>query len=58
MKQLEDITEFKSSPELIERLYEFSIQKEYEAGSVLLNENAYIRSINCYQRNAESYPNR
>lgn len=45
MKQLEDITEFKSSPELIERLYEFSIQKEYEAGSVLLNENAYIRSI-------------
>src|SRR5690606_12649081 len=45
MKQLEDITEFKLSPELIERLYEFSIQKEYEAGSVLLNENAYIRSI-------------
>lgn len=45
MKQLEHITEFKSSPELIERLYEFSIQKEYEAGSVLLNENAYIRSI-------------
>src|SRR5690606_1824547 len=45
MKQHEDITEFKLSPEVIERLYEFSIQKEYEAGSVLLNENAYIRSI-------------
>lgn len=45
MKQLEHITEFKSSPELIEKLYEFSIQKEYEAGSVLMNENAYIRSI-------------
>lgn len=52
MKQLEDITEFKSSPELIERLYEFSIQKEYEAGSVLLNENAYIRSIPIVTRGA------
>lgn len=45
MEQLEHITEFKSSPELVEKLYEYSIRKEYEAGSVLLNENSYIRSI-------------
>src|SRR5690606_10227630 len=52
MKQLEDITEFKLSPELLERLYEFSIQKAYEAGSVLLNANAYIRSIPIVTRGA------
>lgn len=45
MENLEQITEFKSSPELIEKLYQFSIRKEYEAGSIILNENSYIRSI-------------
>ncbi|TYP91325.1 CRP/FNR family transcriptional regulator [Sphingobacterium allocomposti] len=45
MEQLEHITEFKSSPELIGKLYEYSIRKEYGAGTVLLDENAYIRSI-------------
>jgi CRP/FNR family transcriptional regulator len=45
MEQLEQITEFKSSPELIEKLSLYGIQKHYEAGSILLNENAYIRSI-------------
>jgi CRP/FNR family transcriptional regulator len=29
----------------VEKLYQYSIRKEYEAGSVLLNENAHIRSI-------------
>lgn len=45
MEQLEQIAEFKSSPELIEKLYQFSIRKEYKAGSIILNENASIRSI-------------
>lgn len=45
MEPLEQIAEFKSSPELVEKLYENSIRKEYVAGSVILNENASIRSI-------------
>ena len=45
MEPLEQITEFKSSPELVGKLYENSIKREYEAGSVILNENASIRSI-------------
>lgn len=45
MKYLEDIAEFRSSPELVAKLYEHSILKTYEAGSVILNEHAHIRSI-------------
>lgn len=45
MENLDQIAEFKSSPELIAKLYEYSITKTYEAGSVILNENAHIRSI-------------
>lgn len=45
MENLEQITEFKSSPELIAKLYQYSIRKEYKAGSIILNENASIRSI-------------
>lgn len=45
MEALEQIVEFKSSPELREQLYQYSIHKEYEAGSIILNENASIRSI-------------
>ena len=45
MEDLQQITEFKTSPELVEKLYQHSIRKEYEAGSVILNENAHIRSI-------------
>jgi CRP/FNR family transcriptional regulator len=45
MHDLQQITEFKTSPELIEKLYQFSILKEYEAGSIILNENTHIRSI-------------
>ena len=45
MEALEQITEFKSSPELVEKLNQYSIKKKYEAGSVILNENASIRSI-------------
>lgn len=45
MDGLEQISEFKSSPELVKKLREHSIRKNYPAGSVILNENAYIRSI-------------
>ncbi|EPB65827.1 cyclic nucleotide-binding domain protein, partial [Ancylostoma ceylanicum] len=34
-----------SSPELVEKLQQYSIQKNYVAGDVILSENAYIRSI-------------
>ncbi len=45
MENLEEIEELKSSPELIEKLYQNSILKQYKAGSIILNENSYIRSI-------------
>ncbi len=45
MENLEQIAEFKSSPELIGKLYKYSIQKNYKEGSLILNENASIRSI-------------
>ncbi|HRP56431.1 Crp/Fnr family transcriptional regulator [Agriterribacter sp.] len=45
MGSLAKIEEFKSSPELLEKLYQYSIQKEYGAGTVILNENAHIRAI-------------
>ncbi len=45
MENLEQITEFKTSPELVEKLYRYSISKTYEAGDIILNENAYIRAI-------------
>lgn len=45
MEELQQITEFKTSPELVEKLQEYSVRKEYEVGSIVLNENAHIRSI-------------
>src|SRR5690606_9516588 len=45
MEQLFQIDEFRDSPELVEQLTQHSIHKEYKAGSVILNENAAIRSI-------------
>lgn len=45
MENLNQIAEFQTSPELVEQLYKFSMQKKYEAGSVILNENANIRAI-------------
>lgn len=45
MKDLQQIAEFRKSPELVEKLQQYSIRKEYEAGSIILNENAHIRSI-------------
>lgn len=45
MEKLEQIEEFKSSPELVKKLYKHGILKNYEAGSVILNENSNIRAI-------------
>jgi CRP/FNR family transcriptional regulator len=45
MENLSKLMDLKSSPELIEKLYKNSIHKSYSAGSTILNENAYIRSI-------------
>src|SRR5688572_26892579 len=45
MENLEQITEFKSSPELIKKLYQHGIRKTYPAGSIILNENSHIGSI-------------
>jgi len=45
METLNDIAEFKSSPDLVEKLYKYGIHKTYPAGSIILNENASIRSI-------------
>ncbi|MFA6060128.1 MAG: Crp/Fnr family transcriptional regulator [Taibaiella sp.] len=45
MEHLEQIAELKSSPELVEKLYKYSIHKIYQAGSIILNENSHIRSI-------------
>ena len=45
MELLDNISQFQSSPELKERLYENSIQKKFIAGDIILNENANIRSI-------------
>lgn len=45
MENLQQIPAFKSSPELIKKLYENSIKKSYKAGSVILKENAYTLSI-------------
>lgn len=45
MENLEQINEFRTSPELVQKLYENGIQKNYEAGDILMNENSHIRSI-------------
>ncbi|MCF3107624.1 Crp/Fnr family transcriptional regulator [Niabella sp. CC-SYL272] len=45
MELLEQIVEFKSSPGLIAELYKYGIQKNYKAGSIILNEHASVRSI-------------
>lgn len=45
MEELNHIAEFKTSPELIEKLYEYGVQKKYNAGDLILNENSYIRFV-------------
>ncbi|MEJ5105401.1 Crp/Fnr family transcriptional regulator [Chryseobacterium sp. MYb328] len=38
-------TEFSSSPDLVEKLYQYGITKNYHEGDIILDENASIRSI-------------
>ena len=45
MENLEQIAEFQSSPELIIKLYQYSTKKSFTAGSIIVDENANIRSI-------------
>lgn len=45
MTTMESISEFRSSPELKQKLEEFCIIKNYKPGEIILNENANIRSI-------------
>lgn len=42
---LENITEFKSSPEITEKLSDYGIAKTFEEGDVILNEDSYINAI-------------
>jgi CRP/FNR family transcriptional regulator len=43
--ELKQIDEFKSSPLMNEKLYEYGIVKNFSSGDIILNENEYIRSI-------------
>lgn len=38
-------SEFSSSPELVEKLYQYGTTKNYQEGDIILDENASIRSI-------------
>lgn len=42
---LDELIEFKSSPELVKAMYQYGIHKEYNKGKMILNENASIRSV-------------
>lgn len=37
--------EFQSTPKLLEKLYKYSVSKEYQAGDVIVDENSSIRAI-------------
>ncbi|HOZ83637.1 MAG TPA: Crp/Fnr family transcriptional regulator [Bacteroidia bacterium] len=45
MENITESLEFKSSPALREKLISYGTTKKFNAGDVILNENAYIRSI-------------
>jgi CRP/FNR family transcriptional regulator len=45
MEDLRQIAEFSTSPALVEKIHQYGIRKEYEGGSVILNEHASIGSI-------------
>ncbi|MBV8252724.1 MAG: Crp/Fnr family transcriptional regulator [Chitinophaga sp.] len=45
MDILNSITAFQSSPELREKLYEYSVVKTFKEGDVILNEQSNIRAI-------------
>jgi CRP/FNR family transcriptional regulator len=45
MEHLLKIDDFRSAPELVQRLYESGIRKTFPGGHVLINENSAIRSV-------------
>ena len=45
MESLDNIVQFQTSPELIEKLHEHGVQKSYAAGDIILNDSANIRAI-------------
>lgn len=45
MEDLNQIPEFRSSPELVEQLHQISVRKEYKNGDIILNDGSFIRSI-------------
>lgn len=45
MENLQQVPELKSSPQLIEKLYQNGILKTYPAGSIIQSENAYVQDI-------------
>lgn len=45
MENLAQVEELGRSPELVDKLYEYGIQKKFRAGDVLLSEHSSIRSI-------------
>lgn len=45
MEPLDNIIEFKSSPEIREKLFAYGTAKTFKEGEIILNENAYIKAI-------------
>jgi CRP/FNR family transcriptional regulator len=43
--ELENLLEFKSSPEVRQKLSSYGFVKKFSEGDIILNENAYIRAI-------------
>jgi CRP/FNR family transcriptional regulator, anaerobic regulatory protein len=43
--ELNEISEFRSSPEIREKLIDFGVSKIFQEGEVLLNENVYIKGV-------------
>lgn len=43
--ELDNLIEFKSSPEIKEKLSAFGVDKSFAEGDIILNENVYIKSI-------------
>lgn len=45
MNAIDNNIDFKSNPELLEKLYANSVVKNFKQGEVILNENSFIRAI-------------
>jgi len=43
--EIDDLAEFKSSPEIREKLFQYGFSKSFKEGETILNENAYIKAI-------------